>query len=173
MMAITYIAHGYVQSFGIYVGNFGHIPTSKNNLLITLYWEQEILQCSVIPNVTEEWFRCYRNTSQCDSKSMNPHYEMNLDISDNDGVWISQVSVTTHNQTYQWTRFCSSLSFPSISTVGNCETSGWTGFTEWYGFCIDGNYDCNSYSSVALDLSSTTTNLEALTYLSSFVITFI
>ena len=168
---IVYIAYGYVESFGIRVGTFKSVhPQSENNLFITLYWEQEILQCSLIPNVKEQWFRCYRNISQCDSQSMNPQYEMNLYISATDGLWISQVSVTTNSQTYLWDKFCSNLSlnFPYLSPAGNCTTSGWTGFTEWDGICLDGNYDCNYYSSLTLNLSSM--GNEALTYLSSFVI---
>eukprot|EP01084_Bolivina_argentea_P112293 200286_1 len=84
------ISHATITSFGFHVSNTKYSnddPMSNNIVRTTLYWENEILECNLVPNQNSTWALC--NTTSpyfidCQHISSIFEYKMNLKLMGND-----------------------------------------------------------------------------------------
>lgn len=170
---------------------------SYDTLTATLIWNNTyLLQCLIFPSnfYGDVWSYCqdpliidiHKHKQNCtlndstitpllSQSSNNVSNIIQLDISNNDGVWIDAIKIIDNQTEYTFTTFCTELSFltkggwdwQSKPPNGHNLTSNCTHFNnlkQWSFFCMDTDFGCNEYKSLQIILPSNLSMNEALIY---------
>eukprot|EP01084_Bolivina_argentea_P047249 87047_1 len=135
-----------LTSFGFWVPGpnvgFGTRDTyTVDTIRATLYWYQEIMQCTLTPYHRDAWYFCDKTSTNfvhCFNENLPSETRMNFEIFGNDALWMHQVYVIDNNIRTDWPYFCS-YTQPShtYSAPSNCDS--WPGTKAWHIVCLDGS----------------------------------
>eukprot|EP01084_Bolivina_argentea_P315196 546022_1 len=139
-----------VDYFGLSTDGQGRHPgATGSNITMTLYWDQEIIQCTISPISFSTWFYCYPNTLStryCLDESAPSQRTMHIHINGDDSVWIGGIKVIENGVENKWNHLCSAQSLaPSSFMYVKTYCDNWPTLDAYEVFCVGADSECNFY----------------------------